>query len=452
MEPKSIAQMRQDAIQIFQAGVQAVEAGQAVRQHCRLDHGRFFVDETGVDLSKIRNIFVVGAGKATAYMARAIEDILTDRITDGRIIIPYGHRDDLRIVFQHEAGHPIPDSNGVAGAKDIIELVRRASEPDLVICLISGGGSALTPYPASGLTLSDKQETIRTLLSCGASIHDINTLRKHLSGYKGGRLALESFPAKLMSIMISDVIGDDPDVIASGPTVPDTTTFADCLQIIDHHGLINRLPQSVLDHLTAGAAGKIPETPKPGHPAFEQATHHIIASNRQAILASEKQATALGYDPVILSSTIEGETREIAGMHAAIAREIHQSGHPVPAPACVISGGETTVHITGQGKGGRNQEFVLATVSAIDRIPDTVVLSAGTDGRDGPTDAAGAIADTKTLSRAALLGQNPQTFLSDNDAYHFFKPLNDLIPAQQTRTNVMDLRIILVNPVKEPLP
>ncbi|MGD9974597.1 MAG: glycerate kinase [Desulfatirhabdiaceae bacterium] len=450
MTMKTIEQMRQDALRIFEAGVQAVEAGEAVRRHCRLEGNRFTVNGTAVDLTTIRHIYVVGAGKATAYMAKAIEDILTDRITAGQITIPYGHRDDLSMIRQVEASHPIPDSNGVTGARDMIRLVRQASGPDLVICLISGGGSALTPLPVSGLTLFDKQETIRTLLSCGASIHEINTIRKHLSGFKGGHLAVESFPARVMTILISDVIGDHPDVIASGPTVPDTSTFAECMKIVSHHRLVDRLPKNVIDHLTKGAEGKIPETPKPDHPAFVHTTHHIVASNRLAILAAEKQAADLGYTPVVLSATIDGETREIASMHAAIAREIHQSGHPVPAPACMISGGETTVHITGGGTGGRNQEFVLATIPAIARIPDTVVLSGGTDGRDGPTDAAGAVADTGTGARADSMGMDPGTFLSDNDAYHFFKALNDLIPARQTRTNVMDLRIILVSPKKEP--
>jgi hydroxypyruvate reductase len=439
-----LADMRKDALAIFRAGLSAVDPSAAIKKHCRRDGNRFRVDDHFHDLSQIRHLYVVGAGKASAPMAAAIEEILGDRITAGTVTVKYGHTADLRRIGLVEAGHPVPDENGVTGAEKILSLVSPAGPDDLVICLISGGGSALLSLPASGITLADKQKVTKILLGCGATIHEINTLRKHLSRIKGGELSRAAHPATVIALILSDVVGDDLDVIASGPTVPDTRTFNDCRQIIAAYGIEAEMPPAVVNRIQAGIAGQIEETPKATDPMFSQTVNRIIGSNIDAIDAASREATLRGYRTLILSSMIEGDTTEAARMHGAIAREIIRTGHPIPAPACILSGGETTVKVRGAGKGGRNQEFALAAAMDIDGSGTTVVFSAGTDGTDGPTDAAGAVADHLTLSRARRRGMDPRHYLAENDAYHFFKPLNDLVITGPTKTNVMDLRVILV--------
>jgi glycerate 2-kinase len=304
-----------------------------------------------------------------------------------------------------------------------------------MLCLISGGASALMPLPAEGITLEEKQATTRLLLSCAANIHEINAVRKHISAIKGGQLARLAEPAAVESLLLSDVIGDNLDVIGSGPTAPDATTFAGAMAVLNHHGIRDRVPAPVRERLERGMGGLIEDTPM-----RTAARNTVIGSNRLAVDAAAARARALGYRTMILSSEIEGETREIAHMHAAIAREIVHRGRPLKPPACVITGGETTVTIHGEGLGGRNQEFALAAAIDIAGLPNTVIFSAGTDGTDGPTDAAGAIADGQTLHR------NPDAlrFLMANDSYHYFQPLGDLIVTGPTHTNVMDVRLILV--------
>lgn len=300
------------------------------------------------------------------------------------------------------------------------------------------------PYPFEGLTLEDKQDVTKILLDAGAGIHEINTLRKHLSRVKGGRLAKIAHPAMLISLVLSDVIGDDLDSIASGPSVPDHTSFIDCRDILDRYQITDKISPAAAEIFRKGVLGEIGETPKPGDPVFERTQNLIIGSNIQAVIAAEKKAAELGYNTLILSSYIEGETRDVAVIHAAIAKEILSSGNPIERPACVVSGGETTVTIKGKGKGGRNQEFSLAGAMAIEGLENVVLLCAGTDGTDGPTDAAGAIADGRTVARARKLGMDPHLYLRENDSYHFFEALDDLVITGPTRTNVMDLRIVLV--------
>ncbi|MBW2593761.1 MAG: glycerate kinase, partial [Deltaproteobacteria bacterium] len=343
------------------------------------------------------------------------------------------------------AGHPVPDQNGENGALAISAMAESAESDDLIICLISGGGSALMPLPAQGLSLADKQKTTGVLLACGAAIHEINTIRKHLSDIKGGMLARAANPATLVSLILSDVVGDDLDVIASGPCVPDSSTFADCMDIITGYGIEEHLPETVAVHLKAGLSGQIPETPKAGDSAFEKTRNLIIGRNIDAVNAAKSAAKNLGYHTLILSSMIEGETRDVARVHGAIAREVVKTGNPMPPPLCILSGGETTVTIKGRGLGGRNQEFALAAAMDIAGYENITVLSGGTDGTDGPTDAAGAVADGTTIARAGALGLAPHQYLSNNDAYHFFEPLGDLIKTGPTNTNVMDLRIILIS-------
>ncbi|MEJ2039307.1 MAG: glycerate kinase, partial [Desulfosarcinaceae bacterium] len=336
------------------------------------------------------------------------------------------------------------DANSEEAAARILDMAQKAGTGDLVLCLLSGGGSSLMSLPWPGLSLADKQRTSELLLASGATIHEINTLRKHISAIKGGRLARAAYPATLATLILSDVVGDDLDIIASGPTVADGSTFRDCLDIVDRYRLEDRLPEKVLRHLQAGAAGRVPETPKPEEPRWRNVHNLIVANNTLAIQAAAREAEKRGYTPLVLSTRIEGEARVVAQVHGAIAREVAASGHPLPPPACLLSGGETTVTLRGGGKGGRNQEFALAAALDIDGVGDIVVLSGGTDGSDGPTDAAGAIADSDTAGRSRTLGLDIRSFLHNNDAYAFFSRLGDLLITGPTRTNVMDLHILLV--------
>jgi hydroxypyruvate reductase len=377
-------------------------------------------------------------------MAQSIEELLGERIKSGFINVKYGHTLPLNIIQVNEAGHPVPDEAGLSGTKKIIELVSQTGEKDLVLFLISGGGSALLPYPVKGLTLEDKQQMTKRLLEVGATIHEINALRKHVSRVKGGRMARLAYPSALISLILSDVIGDNLDSIASGPTVPDESTFGDCLHILEKYDLKDKISPAALRFLEEGAQARQEETPKADDPAFRQTQNVIIGSNVLAVKAAQKKAEELKYNSLILSTLIEGETKDVAKLHAAIAKEILKTGNPLQKPACVISGGETTVTIRGKGLGGRNQEFALAAAIEIDEWDGVVILSGGTDGTDGPTDAAGAIADSTTVGRAKALELNPEAYLRENDSYHFFQPLADLIMTGPTFTNVMDLRLVMV--------
>jgi hydroxypyruvate reductase len=439
-----IEKMRSHAVKIFHKGLQAVEPGPAIKRICKREDNILVIGNRKYKLSDINNIFVTGAGKATAPMAAAIEDILCNKIADGMINVKYGHTENLNSIRTIEAGHPVPDENGMRGANEILKLAKSAKKNDLVLCLISGGGSALLVLPAEGITLKDKQDTIRILLSCGANIHQINTIRKHISKIKGGRLAAAAYPACMVSLILSDVVGDDLDVIASGPSVPDPSTFEECMKIFRQYKITKNIPESVISYIRKGASGKLPETPKEGEKIFKNTYNLIIAGNMEAINAARQESNKMGYKTLVLSSMIEGETRDVAKVHAAIAKEILKTGNPIQPPACILSGGETTVNIAGSGLGGRNQEFVLAAAIDIVGRKNIVILSGGTDGGDGPTDAAGAIADTYTFKRAESLGLNPLAFLLNNDSYHFFDQLDDLLITGPTNTNVMDLRILLI--------
>ncbi len=441
---KNLDRMRNHAAEIFRAGISAVEPFACVKENLRLEENVLEVAGRQYDLDSFRNIYVTGAGKASAPMGKALEEILGERITAGIINVKYGHTAELGKIRLVEAGHPVPDANGEQGAAEIMELVKEAGEKDLVICLLSGGGSALLPLSADGITLSDKQETARLLLAAGATIHEINAVRKHTSAIKGGRLAAAARPATVLSLILSDVVGDDLDVIASGPTVPDSSSFRDCISVIEKYRIGQKLPESVVDRLISGASGLVEETPKPGEGIFDSAENLIIGSNIAAVTAARKMGGKLGYNTVVLSSMIEGDTGQAAKFHAALAKEVLNSGNPVPRPACILSGGETTVEIRGKGLGGRNQEFSLVAAMEIAGAGVVLVLCAGTDGNDGPTDAAGAFADSQTVERAAGAGLDPGAYLADNDSYHFFDQLGDLFKPGPTNTNVMDMRIMLI--------
>ncbi len=438
-------QMRRDAVAIFRAGLSAVAAQDAVGRHCRRRLSKLTVGDRTYDLERFHRIVVVGAGKATATMAAAVETLLGDRISEGLISVKYGHTVHLDHVETIEAGHPLPDGNGVRASRRILDLVNRAGPDDLVVVLLSGGGSALLPLPVEGISLEEKQAASDVLIGCGASIHEINTIRKHLSSIKGGRLARAAAPAALISLVLSDVVGDDLDVIASGPTVADKSTFAQCRDILRRYAVGHRLPDSVQMHLASGLDQPELETPKPETMDGGNLYHHIVGSNLEAMTAAGRQAEKLGYNTMLLSSRIEGETRDVARMHAAMAQEVLASGNPLPAPACLVSGGETTVTLSGAGKGGRNQEFSLAAAAEIDGTGRIVVLSGGTDGTDGPTDAAGALADHTTARRALKAGLDLRRHLDGHDAYPIFERLKDLLITGPTGTNVMDLRVVLVD-------
>jgi hydroxypyruvate reductase len=446
-----LERLRRNAEDIFKAGVRRVDPYDAVRRFLRRDGDRLFLGEAGgeeipLDLKAFQNVYVVGGGKATAPMARAVEELIGERITQGIVNVKYGFSETLEHIEVVEADHPVPDQNGVQGTRRIMDLLEEAGEKDLVVSLISGGGSALLPHPAGGIRLEEKQAVTRKLLECGASIDEINAVRKHISASKGGQMARASAPATAINLMLSDVVGDRMDVIASGPFVPDESTFDEAWQILIHYKLLESLPESVRDHLDQGRQGKQSETPKAGDAAFARVTNLVIGSNIQALEQAAAQAESLGYRTLILSSMIEGETRDVAKVHAAIAREMLQSKRPVPPPACVISGGETTVTLRGTGRGGRNQEFCLAAALEIAGLPERlVILSGGTDGNDGPTDAAGAVVDPRSVEKGKNAGMEAETFLENNDAYTYFTATGELLMTGPTRTNVMDVRLILID-------
>jgi hydroxypyruvate reductase len=380
---------------------------------------------------------VVGAGKASAAMARAVEDAW-DGPLEGLVVTQRGYRvacDRIEIV---EASHPVPDTAGETAARRILDLASSAGPDDLVLCLISGGGSALMPLPAAGLTLTDKQAVNRALLRSGATIGEMNCVRKHLSAIKGGRLATAAAPARIVTLLISDVPGDSPAVIASGPTVADPTTFADALAILEKYVIAE--PNAVVAHLRASAD----ETPKPGDPRLAGGDCILVATPQRALEAAAAVARSHSVTPVILGDAIEGEAREVAKVHAGIARQVVRHGQPAAPPAVLLSGGETTVTVRGKGRGGRNAEFLLALAVALDGAPGVFALAADTDGIDGTEKNAGAVIAPDSLVRAAAAGLNAKALLADNDGYGFFAALDDLVITGPTLTNVNDFRAIVI--------
>ena len=430
--------------EIFTAGLKAVDPEEAIKRHVRLIQNRLQVGECSYPLDSFQRIIVTGFGKGTAPMAKALEDILGGRLTEGWITVKYGHGVPLKKVRIMEAGHPVPDEQGLQATQFILDHLRKCTEKDLILCAFSGGGSALSPAPRAPLELGEKQTTTQLLLECGATIFELNSIRKHLSACKGGQLAQMAYPATVVSLFLSDVVGDPLDVIASGPTVPDPSTFSDCIGIVERYGLSERLPPRVFKLLRDGASGLIEETPKSGDPLFEKVQNLVIGSNRTALFAASHKAKQLGYNTLILSSFMQGEAMDVAEVFAAIGKEIATSGNPISPPACILAGGETTVTIRGKGKGGRNQELALAAALAIEGWPQIGILSAGTDGSDGPTDAAGALIDGNTCQEALKRGINTEEYLRNNDSYNFFKALGDLFITGPTRTNVMDVICLLV--------
>lgn len=387
-----------------------------------------------------KKLWLIGFGKAALPMAKGLEDCLFDLISGGTVITKYGHNfPEYRLSKTKvlEAGHPVPDQKGLNATRDLMRILQRADRETLVVCLISGGGSALLTAPAEGISLADKQETIRLLLASGADIEQLNTVRKHLSAVKGGQLAQIIHPGRTIALMLSDVVGDSPAVIASGPVSPDPSTYARAFDILKLYQLEDIIPRPVVAHLKQGMRGLLPETPKPGDPVFENVLTFIVANNQKALEAAGEKAKALGLDFKILAEPVTGEARE-AG--SALAGQVLEIKQPV---FFLISGGETTVTVKGRGLGGRNLELALGFAREIEGIKGITMLSAGTDGADGPTKAAGAVVDERTVTKGRVLGLDPQTFLAQNDSYHFLEKTGDLLITGPTGTNVMDIQLIL---------
>src|SRR3989338_5759324 len=437
-----------ELISIFKAGIDAVNPYRLVLQSLKVEGNILNIGNISYDLNQFNNILVIGAGKVTASMAQAVEEVIGDKISNGLITVKYGHTRSLKKIKQLEAGHPLPDEAGVKGTEEIFKLLEGADEKSLVICLLSGGGSALLVSPLDGIILDEKKEVNRFLLSVGARIDEINTVRKHLSNVKGGRLSEISHPATLITLILSDVIGDRLDVIASGPTVPDNTTFKDAMNVIEKYNLLDKLPANVMILLKQGLRGDIKDTPKEG--LIKDRTF-IIGNLKHALTAAKEKVVSMGYETEIISSELQGEARDTAKYLSAKAIKVQQFLKSGESSRCLISGGETTVTVKGNGLGGRNQELALAFAVEIEGMKGITMLSACTDGTDGPTDAAGAIVDGETVSKAKTLGLDPERYLNTNDSYNFFKRLDSLtgerfhVITGPTGTNVMDMQIIKVS-------
>lgn len=435
---------------ILAAALAAVEPGAAVRRFLRREGETLVAGDVVYDLRAFDRVWIIGAGKAGAPMAVAAADIVGECLTGGVIVVKEGHLTTEHIAALQprvailEAGHPLPDARGVAAGERIAELLTQLGERDLALALISGGGSALLTRPAPGINLDDLQRLTEVLLACGASINDINTLRRHLDTLKGGGLARLAAPATVITLVLSDVVGDPLDVIASGPTVADPTTFADALNVLERYTILNQTPVAILRRLQRGARGEIAETPKPGDPALGRVCNLIIGSNRLAAEAAQAAAHREGFNALILTTFLQGEARIVGRVLAAIAREIAEHNRPIPRPACIIAGGETTVTLRGDGRGGRNQELALAAATDLARTPGALLVALATDGGDGPTDAAGAVVSTTTLQRAERLGLDAAAALDCNDSYPFFDALGDLLRPGATHTNVNDLALVVV--------
>ena len=420
----SIDNPRQFLIDLYATAVNAVSAAKCLPSYLPVP-------------SPEGRTLVIGAGKGAAAMAKVVEDHWQGAIS-GLVVTRYGHGADCKQIEVVEAAHPVPDEAGRAAAGRIMQMVQGLTEKDLVLCLISGGGSSLLAWPAEGITLEQKQTLNRALLRSGANIFEMNCVRKHLSAIKGGRLALACAPARVVTLMISDIPGDDPGIIASGPTLPDPTTCADSLAILKKYNI--EIPDNIRLHLESGAG----DTPKPGDPRFEGHSHHVIATAQDALEAAAEMARDAGVTPYILSNDIEGEARDIGLMHAALARQIAQHNQPFEAPCVVISGGETTVTVRGKGRGGRNAEFLLSFAVAMDGNPAVHAIACDTDGIDGSEDNAGAVYAPDSVKRAEKQGLRAVALLDNNDGYGFFSALDDLVVSGPTRTNVNDFRAILV--------
>ena len=439
----NITELRHSARLIWEAALNAANPATCIRNFVQFDEGILTVSGKNIPIEG--KLIVIGTGKAGAKMAQVIEEICGSYISGGIVVTKYGHSLALERIRLVEAGHPLPDAAGIRAVHETRELLRGLSPTDTVICLISGGGSALWPAPAEGITLEEKQEVTQLMLRAGATIRELNAVRKHLSDIKGGQLAKWASPARVISLIMSDVIGDPVDFIASGPTAPDTTSFSDALGTIQKYGV--DVPAAVLERFQEGAHGRIPDTPKPGDPLFKRVENVVIANNRLLVDAALEKARELNFKTLILGTEVEGEAKDVGRFFSAIAREIGQSGNPIQRPACVLAAGETTVTVRGHGVGGRNQEMALAwaiAMAARALSAPSCFASVASDGSDGPTSAAGGLVDQFTCARGVELGLMPHQYLRENDSSNFLRSTGDLIVTGPTQTNLMDLQILLV--------
>ena len=441
---RRLDKLHRDVLAAMDEALQTASPTRIIRRHARLSHDTFHVDKLNFPLKQDRRLFVIGAGKASGYMGEEIERILGKRIADGLIIIPdylrprpRGHR-----IGYHLGTHPIPSQKNTQGVGQILRLVENSTAGDLIIVLLSGGASALMDYPSGGISLEDERKTTLLLLKSGASIHEINTVRKHISRVKGGRLAEAVHGARVLTLIISDVVGDQVDTIGSGPTAPDPTTYLDAKQVLEKYNLWTRVPAQVKRTIEAGVNGVLAETPKQRDKAFRYVNNIIVGSNRESCRAAASYLNKAGYHSQVFSTRIGGEAREAGRKLGSVATDLHDNGSPLSLPAALTSGGETTVTVKGNGKGGRNQELALAAAVSIAGYERIVVGSLATDGVDGPTDAAGAIADGTTVKRGKKLGMDAEDYLRKNDSYNYFRRLGDLIMTGPTGTNVNDIMII----------
>ena len=439
------SKLRSDALTILGSALDAVDPKEAIYNKVKAKGSKLHVDGKTYDLARFRRVYLVGGGKAGGPMAEAVESLLGDRLTGGVVNILQGtegkyHVNHVKLVG---ASHPVPDEAGVRGVEEMLSTVTGLTSNDLVIVIISGGGSALMPSPAEGITLDDLQTITGRLLKRGATINDLNAVRKHLDSFKGGQLAKRCQPAEVLSLILSDVVGDPLDTIASGPTAPDSTTWADAENVLKKYDSWESAPEPIRRRIEKGLAGEIPDTPKANDPAFSKTRNIVVANNSYAAEAAAKKATELGYNSMILSTMVEGEARQVGSVYAGVAREVASRGRPIRVPAAIILGGETTVDVKGSGKGGRNQEVALGAAKKIAGLP-CLVASLATDGLDGPTDSAGAIVDGSTVGKIAKLNLSIDDTLKNNDAYHLFEKIGDILITGPTGTNVNDLALILV--------
>lgn len=438
-------QMKRHAGMLLREAVRAVQPRCLIRNYMKMKGPRLHIGADILDTGAFKHIYIIGTGKATAAMALETARILGTRLTGGVITVKYGHGIDIPNITTMEAGHPVVDENSLSGTERILACAGDAGQDDLVICLISGGGSALLEALPDNISLKDMQCAHRLLLASGAPISEVNTVRKHLSRVKGGRLAEAVSPASCITLILSDIIGDPVDAIASGPTTPDPTRFEDALNVIHRHCLAENLPRSIMDHIERGCRNLVPETPKAGDPLFQKIQNHIIGNNEAALEAARAKAISLGYNTSVLTSCMEGESREVSAYVTDIVKRIQSENAPVIKPACLLMGGETTVTLTGGGKGGRNQEMALAALMAMQESRGSYLIACmGTDGTDGPTDAAGGMAFPEIAARSEKLGLNPADYLQDNNAYPFLEKTGGLIKTGPTGTNVMDIVVALV--------
>ena len=431
------------ALKSLEAAVNAVDPRKIIESKLSVENQVLKVNHHSFDLRKINKIYVVGGGKASGSMAEALECVLGNRIVEGIVNVPRGDEHKTDIIELHESSHPIPDESGVKGTRRMVRIADQAKKDDLVICLISGGGSSLMPLPRGEISLQDKRKITDALLKSGATINEINTVRKHISEFKGGWLAKKAYPAVILNLVLSDVLGDPLDFIASGPTVPDSTTFTDAMKVLEKYRLWDEAPAPVRKVLREGKDGAIPETPKADDEAFKKVCNVIIGNCRSASMAACESLRSNRVQALLLTSLLEGEARQVGAMLSSIAREIAVSGNPAPKPCGIVAGGETTVFVVGKGKGGRNQEIALSAAEKLGNMEGIVIASLSTDGIDGPTDAAGAIVDGKTTTRAKGAGLTAAKFLASNDSYSYFSKLGDLLLTGPTGTNVNDVSVIV---------